>query len=117
MRDHSATVVMKTMGQSPIRIGMKPCQKEIHAQKGKEDGEKADYGHDGRLFTPPADGQPLVQEGRIEAPGNQRPSLLGIPAPVRSPGILSPDRARNDPNGEKGKSKGQCFVVNFVQHS
>src|SRR5207244_2946753 len=48
------------------------------------------------LAAPPASGGAGVQVAGVHDPGDERPGLLGIPAPVPAPGLVRPDRPGDD---------------------
>ena len=47
--------------------------------------------------------QPRVQVRRVDQPRDQRPGLLGIPAPPRSPGRFRPDGAEDERAGREDR--------------
>ena len=44
------------------------------------------------VAAPPARGRAGVQVGGVHDPGDEGPDLLGVPVPVRRPGLVRPDR-------------------------
>src|SRR5580692_1712924 len=47
----------------------------------------------------PAGRGPGVQVGRVDHPGDERPGLDRVPAPVATPGLVGPDGAGDDAEG------------------
>ena len=71
----------------------------------EQDGDKTDYGKISNAFAVPSTHQPGMQKGGIDEPGNQRPGLFGIPAPVTAPGGIGPDGSGNDPCRQKQETE------------
>src|SRR3989339_397215 len=82
-------------------IGMHSPQQISHTPEGKKNCAKPDNSHDCRPPAPPAHGEPLMQNSRVNEPGDQGPGFLGIPLPVRPPGLFSPDGTSDDPHGHQ----------------
>src|SRR5512143_1194047 len=123
LRWFSPTMTMWAMdvSRSPsstgeARIGVQPREQEVDAQEREQDGAEPHDGEDRRLPPPPTHGESAVEEGRVEEPRDEGPRLLGVPAPVRSPGVLGPDGAGDDPEREERESHGEALVVDVVQH-
>ena len=57
---------------------------------------EAEHGDPGRGGALHARRGPGVQVAGVDHPGDERPDLLRVPAPVPAPGRLGPDRARDD---------------------
>ena len=90
---------------------MQPVHEGVHAREGEEHHRHRDHeipGHEGSL--PPA-AKPQMQVHRVDDPGDERPDLLGVPGPEGGPGLLGPDRAREDDNGEKQEAEGHHTVT------
>src|SRR5919198_5122804 len=86
--DSPTTIMFIFLIASFLFVAVQPRQEKVHAEEGEQEHEKADDGKDGRLLPPPAGGEPAVEERRVDEPGDERPGLLRVPAPVRSPGGL-----------------------------
>ena len=56
-------------------------------------------GEAGGALALPARGRAGVQVAGVDHPGDERPGLLGVPAPVATPGRLGPDGAGDDREG------------------
>ena len=56
-----------------------------------------------------------MQVSRVDQPADQGPCLFGIPAPPAAPGLVSPDSAADDANGEQQKTNGDRAVAEIVQ--
>src|SRR6516225_8524625 len=83
--------------QAAIRVqaGEPDVDAEVVEDEARQPGQR-DEGGPAAL---PARGGPGVQVGREDQPGHEGPGLLGVPAPVRAPGVLGPDRAGDDGEG------------------
>ncbi len=68
-----------------------------------------------RPRSAPAAGCPGMQICGIAEPGDERPGLLRIPAPVTTPCLLGPDRASDDREGPNRKGEGDDPVGQPVQ--
>src|SRR5512145_3243438 len=73
LRWFSPTMTMWAMdaSRSPpstgeARIGVEPREQEVDAQEREKDGAEPHDGEDRRLSHPPPDGEPAVEEGRVE---------------------------------------------------
>ena len=67
---------------------------------------KPDQGDERGAAALPAGRGPGVQVGRVDDPGDERPGLLGVPAPVAAPRVLGPDRAGDDREGPQREREG-----------
>ena len=56
-----------------------------------------------------------MQIGRVHDPRDERDRLLGVPAPVPPPGLLSPDRAEDHAEPEHREREDRCPVGDPVQ--
>ena len=63
-------------------------------------------GSTGALVGSAAGGGAGVQVAGVDHPRDERPDLLGVPAPVATPGVLRPDRA-GDERGERPDREGE----------
>ncbi len=93
---------------------MESWEQKVHTQEREQDGQEADNGHDGCFAASPPYGQALVKQSRKKKPGDQRPCLLRVPAPIPPPGILCPDGARDDPEGQERESESEALVIHIV---
>src|SRR3990172_1610076 len=82
-------------------IAVEPGEHQVDSQVAKEGGHEADDRQDRRSAAVPPPRDPGMEKRRVQQPDDQRPGLLGVPRPVRSPGVVRPGRARDDPGGEK----------------
>ena len=83
----------------------------------KENCCKSDYGEIGNALSMPAPHHAGMQQGRVDKPGNQRPGLFGIPAPVTAPGGIGPDRSGYDSDSKKQKPEHDQLMVEVIQNS
>src|SRR4029453_8986657 len=65
----------------------------------EQQGGQADDRQPGGAAAPPAGGGAGMEVGGEHRPGDERPGLLGIPAPVAAPGGLGPDGPGDDGEG------------------
>ncbi len=89
---------------------------DVHAAYNKEADQNKHESEDreeGHLSAPPPD-RTQVQKHQIDDPGDERPGLLRVPAPVRSPCAVRPDRAGDHAEGEQGPAEGQRLVAEGV---
>ena len=56
-----------------------------------------------------------MQVSGIHQPADQSPGLLRVPAPPAPPGLVGPDRATDDANGEQQKTDGDGSVAQAVE--
>ena len=94
---------------------MQSGEKEVHTQEGEKHGEESNDGHEGCLSSSPANGQTLMEQGRIEKPRNQGPGFFWVPIPISSPGIIGPDRARDDSQSQEGETEFQGLIIQIIQ--
>ena len=94
---------------------MQSREKEVYAQEGEENGEESNDGHDGCLPSSPANGQTLMEQGRIEKPRDKGPGFFWIPIPISSPGIIGPNRTRDDSQSQEGEPKFQGLIIQIIQ--
>jgi len=76
----------------------------------EEDTAKPDDGKDGHTLSLPASYVSRMQKNCIDKPGDKRPRLLGVPTPVRAPGVMRPNGTRHDSDGKKNKTKGDALI-------
>src|SRR5215831_14298167 len=69
---------------------------EVDADQVEHEAGESDELDVGRLAAPPAGRGPGVQVPGVHHPGDERPRLLGVPAPVPAPGLVRPDRPGDD---------------------
>jgi len=88
----------------------------IHAEVSENGSQKADNRNGSRTAALPAhDDSGMKIESEYE-PGDQTPRLLGIPAPVGSPGLVSPDHAEDQSSQrEQGKADGDAPVADGIE--
>src|SRR5262249_49911979 len=83
-------------------VGVEPrAEHEVEAVPGHEDAQVADdraHGHSEVLD--PAD-EPAVEDREVAEECDERPRLLGVPAPEASPGVRSPDAAEGRAHREE----------------
>src|SRR5438445_13847188 len=82
---------------------MQPRQQIAYTEIGEYYKKKRDYGEVRRASAAPAVGDPRMQETGVGQPGDQRPDLLGIPAPVTAPRFVGPDSPRHKQQCKSGK--------------
>jgi hypothetical protein len=75
-------------------IGVQAAEQEVHPQVKEDHPEEPNDGNDSRPFSSPSPRDAGVEETGIDQPDYQGPGLLGVPTPVRSPGIMGPNGPR-----------------------
>src|ERR1017187_2080291 len=84
-------------GASGASVRVQPCDPEVDGVQREEDGREPEGGDDrGSLLLPPV-GHAGVEVDREDDPRDEGERLLGIPAPVATPGVLAPDGPADDP--------------------
>ena len=76
----------------------------------EQDTGEPDDGKDGHTLSPPASYVSRMQQNCIYKPGDKRPCLFGVPAPVRAPGVMRPNGTSHDSDGEKNKTKRDALI-------
>ena len=84
--------------------------KIIDAKVGKQNTGKPDEGKDGHALSPPAPDMPRMQHNCVDKPSDKRPCLLGIPTPIRAPGVMRPNGTSHYSDGEKNKTKSGALI-------
>ena len=67
------------------------------------------------LAALPAGGGAGVQVAGVDDPGDERPGLLRVPAPVAAPRVLGPDRAGDDGEGPQRERERDDAVREHVE--
>ena len=88
----------------------------VNSKKSEEHPAKPYYGQHGSFVSPPPSGQSGVEENSIDEPGYEGPGLLGVPAPVCSPGGVGPDCTGNDAGTEPEKAEQDAFMGDIINH-
>ena len=88
---------------------------QVGAHKGAHQHQEAADGQERRPPAPPAHRQALVQQHRVDQPGDEGQNLLGVPTPEAAQGVLGVEGAGDDPRGEQGKADGQAPVIEVIQ--
>ena len=94
---------------------MQPRQELVNACKGEQ---HTDHGNDGKprhALALPLHADTLMQENRVEDPGDQRPGLLGIPAPPAGPSLLGLDGAGEDHHRQQQEAQADQAVDHVVR--
>ena len=95
---------------------METSQQIVHTEIGKERGHEADDGHISRAPAFPAHDDSGMEIKGKDKPGDQAPSFFWVPAPIASPGLVSPDHAEdNSSQGEKRKADGDRAVADRIE--
>src|SRR5580658_4887520 len=81
------------------RVGVQAGDEDLHDQDVERQAGEAEQLDVLRPPSAPASGGPGVQVRGVEHPGDEGPGLDRIPAPVPAPGLIRPDRARDDAEG------------------
>ena len=89
----------------------------IDSKIGDEDTEKTDDRHDCNFFPGPASNHARMQQGSIDEPGDQRPGFFRVPAPVSSPGGVSPDRPCDYAKGQHKEPYGNHLIIEIIKDS
>src|SRR3990170_3018741 len=115
----TATIMMAT-GFTPFLPScfsfVKSRQYEADSPIQEYDREKSEYGQIRRLPSPPSPRNPRVQIRRVYEPRYKRPRLFRVPAPISSPRVVGPYRARDYAYREERKPPRDGPVPEFVEH-
>src|SRR5271157_221436 len=90
---------------------MESSDEKVDAEESHDHGYETEYHQVCGLSAAPSHGKPVVNHDGVNDPGDKRPGFFWIPVPGGTPGGLSPDRAGNNTDGEKGKAIGHAPVV------
>ena len=66
------------------------------------------------VASPALDGSGM-QQGRVNEPGDERPGLLGVPAPVGAPCRIGPHGAGDDAQGKPEEAEEDHLVVEGIK--
>ncbi len=111
VRRASNVPVLPFCAEWSLQIRMASSHEEIDPEKSENDREKPHNHHVSGPSTPPADGEPVMDENSVNDPCDQRPSLLGVPIPVGTPRHTGPDGPGNDSDSEKRETIRHAPVV------
>src|SRR5919108_3980697 len=95
---------------SETAVAVQPDDDRVDHVEVEDHGGQPDHPDPGRAAPAPAGRGPRVQVGRIDHPDHERPGLLGVPAPVATPGRLAPDSSRDDGEGPDREGDGGRLV-------
>ena len=95
---------------------MQPREDVVDPKESEENPAKTYDGEYSGLVSPPPSGQPGMQEGGINQPGDKGPGLLRIPAPVTSPRVVCPHSSRDNTYAQEQKTYRIGLVNNFIQN-
>src|SRR6266487_4795227 len=99
--------VLRRRDQRPLlRVAVEPYDPGVDGVEVEQHGGEADQAQPGGAAAPPAGGGARVQVGGEDRPDDERPGLLGVPAPVPAPGGLRPDGAGHDREGPDREAEG-----------
>ena len=78
---HEKPGFLVKMSEGPQRnVAVQSRKQQIDPQEGEQQQGETDDGQHCGLATTPADGQPAMQQCRVQKPGDQGPGLLGDPS-------------------------------------
>src|SRR4030042_1735346 len=98
-----------------LRVTVQSGQKIIDPEISEERGQKAEDRDQGRTAPLPTHDNSSVEVEGEDEPGDERPDLLRVPAPVGAPGLVSPDHSEDEPSQrEEGKAHGDRPVAHGV---
>ena len=89
---------------------MEPHAQHVHAEPGeaRDDVAEDGHGHDAAL---PGEAAPArVQDDGVPEHDEQRPVLLGVPAPEAAPGLVGPDAAQDRADEAEEEGEGDDAV-------
>src|SRR5512140_1906597 len=75
----TTTIFISTL---PLFVAVKSGHQQIHPKEGEEHHKKADDSQYCSFLPAPAGSQPAVKQGCVNKPGDERPGLFRVPAPV-----------------------------------
>ena len=96
-------------------IAVKSGKQVVDPEVSENDRDEADNGQDGRALSPPVPGDPGMEKNGVHEPGDQRPGLLRVPAPVGTPGVIGPCRPGHNSDGQEGEADYDRLVNQFIQ--
>src|SRR5215469_15795082 len=103
-------------GLAHAGVGVQTADPDVDPDDVEQQAAEADQLDVARPAAPPAGRGPGVQEHRVDNPGDERPRLLGIPAPVAAPGVVSPDGPGHHPEGPNREREQDAPVGQPVQN-
>ncbi len=95
---------------------MQTSKQEVDSEIGEKNRSNADNRQPGNTAARPSPGKAGMEGQGIDKPGNDRPGLLGIPAPVGTPGLIGPDRTGDDPGRKPHKAENNGLVGQVINH-
>src|ERR1700722_3074576 len=97
-------------------VGGQAGHPEVDPDDVEQQAAEADQLDEGGAPAAPAASSAGVQVAGVDDPGDERPGLLGVPAPVPAPGVVSPDGAGDDPERPDREGEQDGPVGETVQH-
>src|SRR5690606_23233430 len=89
---------------SEAGVGVHPLEEEVHDREVEDHGRETDDREPRGRCTAPSAGRPGVDVAGEDDPDDERPHLLGVPAPVATPGVLGPDGTGDEGEGPECKA-------------
>lgn len=97
-----------------LGVGVESCEIEIDSKIGHENRAKAPEGEEGEeIVVMFGSKQAKVQDKRIEKNRDVRPCLFGVPRPVSSPALISPNTSEEVPYHQKGESENEGDLIDL----
>src|SRR5580704_3514250 len=97
-------------------VGVQAGHPEVDADHVEQQAAEADQLDEGGASAAPSAGGAGVEVAGVDDPGDERPGLLGVPAPVPAPGVVGPDGAGDDPERPDREGEQDRPVGQPVQH-
>jgi len=91
------------------------AQEKVDSKIGEEDANEPDDGQPCHATAAPPLHVTGMEESGIYQPGNQRPGLLGVPAPISAPRQVRPDGSCDDPKRQPEKPEEYHLIVELVE--
>mmetsp|Transcript_5660 Transcript_5660/g.23247 ORF Transcript_5660/g.23247 Transcript_5660/m.23247 type:complete len:532 (+) Transcript_5660:3094-4689(+) len=100
------------VGEPPV--GVQTDAPQVHADVAHPHDDEPQRPDRRNLLLALARHQPRVQVRGVHEPGDERPRLLGIPGPVRTPRLVGPHGAADEPRGEQREARAEAPVRQIV---
>src|SRR6476620_10396340 len=101
---HSAAGIPRKIASAEARVRVKTLEEHVHDREAEQHRGEPDDREPGRSGAPPAAGRAGMDVPGVEHPDDERPDFLGVEAPIATPRVIRPDRARDEREGPEDEA-------------